>query len=184
MPLLPPQNECCTPCAEPITTAIPGPPGDDGAPGAAGSNGVNAYSTISSYAPSPQPVVPAELGSVTVNVSSSAWMGINQIIYIAQRGYFQVTAKPTATSVTILNLEDSSTSAYATNSAPGTSLTSGLGISPGGLQGISSTSGPNLYSGTGSPEGVVTAAVGSIYTDTSTGDVYKKISGSGNTGWV
>lgn len=43
---------------------------------------------------------------------------------------------------------------------------------------------PSLYSGSGSPEGVVTAAVGSIYTDTATGNLYKKQSGVGNTGWV
>jgi len=43
---------------------------------------------------------------------------------------------------------------------------------------------PSLFSGTGSPEGVLTAAIGSIYTDTTTGDLYKKISGTGNTGWA
>jgi len=37
--------------------------------------------------------------------------------------------------------------------------------------------------GSGSPEGVVTASVGSEYTDTSTGVLYLKQSGSGNTGW-
>jgi len=43
---------------------------------------------------------------------------------------------------------------------------------------------PSLYSGSGSPEGVVTAAVGSKYTDTATGDSYSKRTGNGNTGWV
>jgi len=37
--------------------------------------------------------------------------------------------------------------------------------------------------GSGSPEGVVTATVGSEYTDTSTGILWQKRSGSGNTGW-
>ena len=36
----------------------------------------------------------------------------------------------------------------------------------------------------GSPEGVITATVGSEYTDTSSGILYQKRSGSGNTGWV
>lgn len=51
------------------------------------------------------------------------------------------------------------------------------------LAGGGSGGGAALYSGTGSPEGVVTAAVGSIYTDTSTAQVWTKVSGAGNTGW-
>lgn len=52
---------------------------------------------------------------------------------------------------------------------------------------LGSETGPIFVSGTGSPEGVVTAPVGSIYsrTDGSTGTaVYNKETGSGNTGWV
>lgn len=50
--------------------------------------------------------------------------------------------------------------------------------------------GPNSIawtSGTGSPEGVVTAAPGSLYTNSSGGvstTLYVKESGTGNTGWV
>lgn len=40
------------------------------------------------------------------------------------------------------------------------------------------------YSGAGSPEGVVTAPVGSLYRNTTNGDVYSKTSGTGNTGWA
>jgi hypothetical protein len=43
------------------------------------------------------------------------------------------------------------------------------------------------YSGTGDPEGVVTAPIGSLYTNTSGGastTLYVKESGAGNTGWV
>lgn len=55
----------------------------------------------------------------------------------------------------------------------------------GGLR-VSSTA-AEFSSGTGSPEGVVTAAVGSIFTRTDGGaatSLYVKESGSGNTGWV
>ncbi len=38
--------------------------------------------------------------------------------------------------------------------------------------------------GAGSPEGVLTAAVGSLYTDTTAGTLYIKASGTGNTGWT
>lgn len=38
--------------------------------------------------------------------------------------------------------------------------------------------------GSGSPEGVVTAAPGAGYVDTSNGDLWVKQTGTGNTGWV
>lgn len=43
--------------------------------------------------------------------------------------------------------------------------------------------GPTIRSGSGDPEGSVTASPGSLYMRT-TGTVYLKASGSGNTGWV
>jgi hypothetical protein len=48
-------------------------------------------------------------------------------------------------------------------------------------------SGPKVMSGAGSPEGVVTAVVGSLYTRTNGGantTLYVKESGTGNTGWA
>ena len=47
--------------------------------------------------------------------------------------------------------------------------------------------GPLISSGSGSPEGVVTAPVGSIFTREDGGTnttLYRKESGTGNTGWV
>ncbi len=46
---------------------------------------------------------------------------------------------------------------------------------------------PTISSGSGNPNGVVTASVGSMYTRTDGGagtTLYIKESGSGNTGWV
>ena len=60
-------------------------------------------------------------------------------------------------------------------------FTSGVGFRLG------SETGPRILSGTGTPEGVVTAPVGSMYsrvdggTDTA---IYRKETGGGNTGWV
>ena len=51
----------------------------------------------------------------------------------------------------------------------------------GGTGGGGGTGG--TFSGVGSPEGVVTANPGSVYTDTSTGGFWNKLTGSGNTGW-
>lgn len=52
---------------------------------------------------------------------------------------------------------------------------------------VGSDVGPTISSGTGTPEAVVTAPVGSLFlrTDGGTGTtVYRKESGAGNTGWV
>jgi len=38
-------------------------------------------------------------------------------------------------------------------------------------------------SGSGSPEGAVTASPGQVYTDVSTGGFWNKVTGAGNTGW-
>lgn len=49
------------------------------------------------------------------------------------------------------------------------------------------STGPGIYTGSGSPEGAVTAVVGSLFTRTDGGTgttLYVKESGSGNTGWV
>lgn len=40
-----------------------------------------------------------------------------------------------------------------------------------------------LYTGAGSPEGVIDAAIGSLYTDTDNDLIYVKTTASGNTGW-
>jgi len=101
-------------------------------------------------------------------------------------GYFQVQSKPTTTSAILKNLEDTPNSAYAVNSPPGTVFPDLTLMSPGGVQGPigpSVAANPGLYSGNGSPEGVVTAVPGSIYTDVLTGNLYKKLTGNGNTGW-
>lgn len=52
---------------------------------------------------------------------------------------------------------------------------------------LGSTTGPRIVSGSGSPEGVVTAPVGSLYLRTDGGagsTLWVKESGSGNTGWA
>lgn len=40
------------------------------------------------------------------------------------------------------------------------------------------------YAGAGSPEGVITGGIGATYRNTTNGDLYRKSSGAGNTGWV
>jgi hypothetical protein len=51
---------------------------------------------------------------------------------------------------------------------------------------VIASGGPGIYQGSGTPEGAVTAAIGSIYlrSDGASGTtIYTKVTGSGNTGW-
>lgn len=52
------------------------------------------------------------------------------------------------------------------------------------LRGAGSGTGGGGVTGTGSPEGVVTAPAGTVYYDTASGSFYVKGSGSGSVGWV
>jgi len=95
-----------------------------------------------------------------------------------------------------LDLLELSASSVTSSLIPSTSTTADLGT-PIGLLGsywynlyvntIQLEAGPTWTSGSGTPEGTVTASVGSLYTDTSGGTgstLYVKESGTGNTGWV
>jgi hypothetical protein len=60
-------------------------------------------------------------------------------------------------------------------------------ISAASFASVKLDGGPDWSSGTGSPEGVVTASVGSLYSRTDGGagtTLYVKETGAGNTGWV
>lgn len=93
---------------------------------------------------------------------------------------------------TIINLQAGTTVAHG-NILPNTDYGSSLGSSTKRLSAVySSTVRPGgggviWTAGTGSPEGVVTAIAGSLYTNSAGGagtTLYIKESGSGNTGWV
>jgi hypothetical protein len=49
---------------------------------------------------------------------------------------------------------------------------------------LEDATGPLIRAGSGSPEGSVTAPVGSLYTDSTGGKLYVKATGTGDTGWV
>lgn len=58
---------------------------------------------------------------------------------------------------------------------------------PVGTRFLSATDGVNLFGhfySSGTPEAAVTAPVGSVCVDVATGELYRKASGAGNTGWV
>lgn len=78
----------------------------------------------------------------------------------------------------------------------GSAVTSGGSITVSGIGGAGTagmvpkwatgtTLGDSLIrEGTGTPEGVVTAPIASLFLRTDTGDIYRKATGTGNTGWV
>lgn len=132
---LPNAVTCCTPCPDNDTVQVPGPEGPAGNAGAAGATGQSAFTTFTVNF-----TIPAELGSAVATVASTSWIGVNQILYAAKTdgsviGYFKATAIGGATSVTLMNLEDTATGAYPDNSAPGSILTAGSKLCVGGLQG-------------------------------------------------
>lgn len=130
--LLPVPIDCCTPCVPTGTGGPPGEPGPQGDPGDPGTDGVNAFALAVGGEE-----MPAEGASETITTSTStAWMAVGQIVFVYFWGWLRVEAVPTSTSVTLFNLEDTASGAYASNAAPGTVLPAGATISPGGLQGL------------------------------------------------
>lgn len=129
-------SECCPAACDEVTSIqVPGPQGASGSNGTNGTNGLNSFTLLTADF-----TIPAELGSAVASVTDSSWAAINQIVFASKPdgsvfGYFRVSAIPSAISVTLVNLEDTPSSAYVTNSAPGSIITSGSRLTPGGLQG-------------------------------------------------
>lgn len=130
---LPTATRCCSDCTDPVSVAVPGDPGAAGAAGADGADGANAYSTTAAGF-----TMPAEGGTVSVTVDTSAWAAPGQVVYVQNAGYFAVGGKD-ATHLTLLNLEDTGSGAYADNVAPGTVVALGQTVSPAGPQGPAGT---------------------------------------------
>jgi hypothetical protein len=139
---LPSADTCCDPCTEPVSVAVPGATGATGAAGTNGTNGVSAFTFAADYTPAAQPVMPAEGGTVTVNTTTStAFLTVNQYVYVAFWGYMKVNNIPSSTSLTLLNPEVTASSLYTENAAPGTSLPALSKITCAGIQGPAGTNG-------------------------------------------
>jgi hypothetical protein len=111
------------------------PGGLSGTNGAAGSNGTNGSDGINAFtATTANFTQPAELATVVISVGDSSWVSIGQVLYVEGGGYYEVTAAAVGT-ITIRNLEDTSTGAYPDNTAPATLITSPKDVSPAGIQG-------------------------------------------------
>lgn len=106
--------------------------GPQGAPGATGAS-LSAYDALTASF-----IMPAMNAAVTVTISNTAWLGANQIIYIASAGYFQVTTIVNATTLSVTNLP------YPGNASSGATISSGSKVSPAGLIGPQGAGGPGL----------------------------------------
>jgi hypothetical protein len=109
--------------------AASGPPGATGASGA----GLAAYDALASAF-----TMPAVSGTVTITIGNTAWISVNQIIYIATAGYLQVSAISSATQALVTNLN------YPGNATAGATIALGSRVSPGGFQGPQGTGGAGL----------------------------------------
>jgi len=106
------------------------------------------------------------------------WTGSNTITFVGGAKLQELSASPTATAAYGISwvLDETPNRPMFTDDAGGEFR----------YQILPST-GPQVYSGSGSPEGAKTAAVGSLYMRTDGGagtSLYVKESGAGNTGWV
>lgn len=127
-----PDQACCVPaCEDELEVNIPGPAGADGADGADGDDGLNAFTTAAAGF-----TMPAEAGEVVVaTTTKTTFLALNQLVYVEEAGWMRVTSLPSDFSVTLRNEEDTGTAAYTENATPGTAISAGAKISPGGLQG-------------------------------------------------
>jgi len=120
-------SDCCSPCPETQTVNVPGVAGDAGAAGADGTNGVNAFTVVAADF-----IIPAVGNTVLVTVGDSTWMVVGQNIFIEEPANFVVDSIPGPSTVLLEFL------GYTGDASPGATISTGAGVSPGGLEGPSS----------------------------------------------
>lgn len=84
---------------------------------------------------------PAEGATVIAEVANSVWIAAGQQLYVTGGGYYEVTAVPNITHVTLRNLENTASGLYLGNAAPGVIVGMGAKVSPGGIQGPAGATG-------------------------------------------
>lgn len=128
---LPTAEACCLPaCDSVLVQNIPGPAGEDGTDGAAGTDGISSVTTLAVAF-----TMPAELDEDVATVGSTAGFVIGENVFVQGLGTLQITAIGSSVLMTLKNLEDAATSAYASNAAPGAIAAIGSRVGMTGLQG-------------------------------------------------
>src|SRR4029077_10907171 len=98
--------------------------------GATGSGGAGKNAFTNLAVNFTQPTVNA---TVSINVGTTAWMAVGQVIFVQGGGYYSVSSITDLTDAVVANL------GYAGNASPGATVTSGstVAVTPGGLIGTS-----------------------------------------------
>ena len=148
----------------------PGSPtaGPTGPTGPAGAQGINAYSTTIGFS---QPAVGS---NIAVQIPSGYWMQVNQYVYIASGGYYQV-ASGIVPTFYLNNL------GYSINIPVGSTVATSA-ISPGGIIGATGATGPS--GGGGGGGNTVYAGYGAPVTLHNSGDIYFDVSQTPAQGYV
>lgn len=117
-------GNCCTPCAETVNISTPGPAGTNGIDGAAGVDGADAYTTTTGF------VQPAVNATVNIAVANSGIAALGVDMFVEGGGYYEVTAIPDSTHITLENL------GYTANAAPAAVIANASRVVVAGEKGL------------------------------------------------
>lgn len=148
-------SNCCTPCQSLEVVDVPGTEGAAGAAGAAGTDGVNAFTVLTAAL-----TLPAIGANETLFVADNSWAIVGQTIVVSDPspgvdfGTFQVVSKTGTTAITATFIGASG------DSAPGSVIAIGGGVSPGGAPGTLSAALPTALTDNSTGTASNTIAVG------------------------
>lgn len=117
---------CCQPCPTIQTVNVPGVEGPTGTNGTNGTNGQNAFTVLTVAF-----TIPAVNSSSTAFVANSQWAVLGQKVFAGDgtnQGTFEVSSIPGTTSLGLKFL------GYTGDSAPGSIIGLGAGVSPSGVE--------------------------------------------------
>ncbi len=150
-------SSCCSPCQSVEIVDVPGTEGEPGTPGAAGADGVNAYTVLTANL-----TLPAVNAAEDLFVANNSWVIPGQIIVASDPSpgtdfaTFRVVSK---TGTTVINGTFLGASG---DSAPGSVIGTGGGVSPGGAPSALSGALPTAFTDNsgGTPSNTLAAGVG------------------------
>lgn len=128
---LPVAEPCCVEaCTDIVVQNIPGPTGPAGGDGDDGADGVSPVTTLSvAY------TMPGEGATSNATVASTAGLILGENVFVQNLGILKITGIVSANVVTLQNVENTASSLYTDNAAPGTIAPISSRVGPAGVQG-------------------------------------------------